>query len=191
MPDPIRALCGVCSDPVDPDTAHHPHLATCPKAHLGGDPDSHCGCDIVAHPDCCPELGCQDIGKGRTIELTARFAVPPWFNLDQVNALGRVLAHYVTWADQALYQDYGPTPTEWNGPDQAYICAAFAEVRTITRPPDPGLVVWGHGDRCRRCHHLIGDDHTRGKTRSCAVSDCLCASPMPYGRLVDVAEAGS
>jgi hypothetical protein len=53
MPDPTRApgyrppLCAVCSDPVDPETAHNPHEADCPG--------EGCTCDLWVHPECCPE----------------------------------------------------------------------------------------------------------------------------------------
>ena len=58
-------LCAVCSDPVDPDDAHHLHADTCTgrlDGHLGRDVDGQpidgCTCDLVAHPGCCPAPEC-------------------------------------------------------------------------------------------------------------------------------------
>jgi hypothetical protein len=57
-------LCDVCSDPVDPETAHTPHEDDCPVPDvlaLDDTPDAkrvrdayaRCDCDLWVHPDCC------------------------------------------------------------------------------------------------------------------------------------------
>jgi hypothetical protein len=63
MNDPTRGLCAVCSDPVDTETAHWLHKDDCGKAHGTAAPDDPCGCDVVAHPDCCPEPECQVVAS--------------------------------------------------------------------------------------------------------------------------------
>jgi hypothetical protein len=66
MPESTPQLCAVCSDPADPDTAHWLHEPDCGRRHGAPPADILCGCDRVAHPECCPELECQDIGEARS-----------------------------------------------------------------------------------------------------------------------------
>lgn len=58
--------CAVCSDPVDPETAHWCHRAGCPLPglsngdHVPGAAEvrtalDRCDCDELVHPDCCRE----------------------------------------------------------------------------------------------------------------------------------------
>jgi hypothetical protein len=60
MNDLTRGLCVVCSDAVDPETAHWLHTFLCGKPHRSAGPDVFCDCDVVAHPECCPEPECQE-----------------------------------------------------------------------------------------------------------------------------------
>jgi hypothetical protein len=58
--------CAVCSDPVDPDTAHWAHEADCPLPAVAKDdhpeaPDT-CGCDLLVHPECCQQPSCFGSG---------------------------------------------------------------------------------------------------------------------------------
>lgn len=63
MAESTQRLCVVCSDPVDPETAHSPHEADCAKTHGEATADDPCDCDAVAHPECCPDPECQDGGN--------------------------------------------------------------------------------------------------------------------------------
>jgi hypothetical protein len=176
MNDLIRRLCAVCSDPVDPETAHSLHEDECPKSHCSRDPHIVCRCDAVVHPDCCPEPQCQDIGTGLTVVVTARFAVAPWFSKDQAHELGQSIVEYLTQTDRPLHADYGPDPESWYGEDTAYICAVSADVRAVHQSvPDPAAVLWGHGERCKRCHHL---EHEEGN--ACVAEDCDCPCHVAY-----------
>jgi hypothetical protein len=51
--------CSVCGEPVYLETAHYPHEPGCPNRIVGVHVD--CQCDLVAHPQCCPE--CQAHGE--------------------------------------------------------------------------------------------------------------------------------
>jgi hypothetical protein len=189
MPESTRQLCAVCSDPADPEVAHWLHEPECPKSHGPADPDDLCGCDVVAHPECCPELDCQDIGNGHTIELTAQFTIPPWFTPDQVAELARDLCEHVAQPDKPFHAGFGPDPDDgYSAYDIPYICAAQAETLVATEDAFAiALVVWGHGDRCRSCHH-IDSDHT-DDTGHCGVDGCDCPRYLPYGRLAEIGEA--
>jgi hypothetical protein len=63
MSESTHPLCVVCSDPVDPETAHCVHRVDCPRSHGTATADDPCICDAVAHPECCPEPECQNISN--------------------------------------------------------------------------------------------------------------------------------
>jgi hypothetical protein len=188
MPESTRPLCAVCSDPVEPDAAHWLHEPDCGKTH-------GCDCDRVAHPDCCPDLECQDITNGHTIKLTARFSVPFWFPVDQINALADELCEFIAQNGRpnldGLIRDAESTYESYEVP---YVCAAQVntavnggegEGDSFTTP----LVVWGHGDLCRACHHIV-DDHDP-ETYGCLVDSCGCPCWLPYGGPVEIEETRS
>lgn len=186
MPESTHRLCAVCSDPVEPDIAHWLHETNCARSHGTVDTDHTCGCDAVAHPDCCPELGCQDIGNGYEVELAARFSVPPWFTADQVTVLAEYIRQHVTGTEERLYEAVGADSDNEYYDDSAYVCAVVAQVQVnAASGVAPGAILWGHGDRCKACHH-IADDHSLDGTEGCAMEGCKCPRWVPYGRLADI-----
>jgi hypothetical protein len=186
MPESTRLLCTVCSDPVDPETAHRPHTPDCAKSRKAPPPGEPCTCDLVVHPECCPELECQDITNGYTITLTASFSVPPWFSTNQARELARALVEHTTQTEHSFYEGFGPA-SDAATDDLPYICAAQADTRIDAG--DAGgvfatpVVVWGHSDRCRSCHHA---GHAVAATERCPVEGCDCTHPMPYGPLPEI-----
>jgi hypothetical protein len=60
--------CSVCGELVDLEVAHFPHEPDCPNRIVGVQVD--CDCDLVAHPQCCPE--CQAHGEHTYDLLLAR-----------------------------------------------------------------------------------------------------------------------
>ena len=61
-----RPLCAECGDEVDPDEAHWAHKPGCPIPALRGaehvpgavevrEALDACDCDLLVHPDCCPD----------------------------------------------------------------------------------------------------------------------------------------
>jgi hypothetical protein len=66
MPESTHLLCAVCSDPVHPDAAHWPHEPDCGNNLQQPPPGEPCNCNLVVHPDCCPEPDCQAAREARS-----------------------------------------------------------------------------------------------------------------------------
>lgn len=131
MPESTGLLCVVCSDPAKPDDVHWLH--SCGKSH-GTDPDALCGCELVAHPDCCPELECQ--GPNEVIEAAA--AKAGW-------TLGDLNPHAADWVKALRSGDYEQGQGAMRvgeGPDACYcglgVAAHLAGIEFLRLPHDDG-----------------------------------------------------